>query len=117
MGFDEQRGVSWIRTHRVDRGPGNDALMTKIGDVLVRPFLSQSAADGALPCCLPRPPRKRNAENGLLALIYLHYYGPTGLFELIGAPGPAVIGAQAKDLAVAGAASSTDCGDTLVRPA
>lgn len=79
----------YARTELIANGPGDDALMTKIGNVLVRPFLSQSAA---------------------------------------GAPGPAVIGAQAKDLAVASAASSTDCGTTkgassqpygrtLVRPA
>jgi NAD(P)-dependent dehydrogenase (short-subunit alcohol dehydrogenase family) len=51
------------RTELIANGPGADALMTKIGNVLVRPFLSQSAADGA--------------------------------------PGPAVIGVHAKELAVA----------------
>src|SRR5713226_1876745 len=39
----------YARTELIANGPGADALTTKIGNVLVRPFLSQSAADGALP--------------------------------------------------------------------
>ncbi len=82
----------FARTELIANGPGADALMWKIHKVLVRPFLSHSAADGALPVLFAAT--SAEANNG-------GYYGPTGRFELIGAPGPAVIGARAKDLAVA----------------
>jgi NAD(P)-dependent dehydrogenase (short-subunit alcohol dehydrogenase family) len=81
----------FARTELIANGPGADALMAKISNRL-RPFLSQSAADGALPLLLAAT--SPEAKGG-------GYYGPTGLFELIGAPGPARIGAHAKDLAVA----------------
>ncbi len=82
----------YARTELIANGPGRDALMTKIGEFLLGPFLSQSAADGALPVlyAATNPEAKRGG-----------YYGPTGPFELIGAPGAAVIGAHAKDPAVA----------------
>jgi NAD(P)-dependent dehydrogenase (short-subunit alcohol dehydrogenase family) len=82
----------YARTDLIANGPGDDALATKINKLLVRPFLSQSAADGALPVLLAAT--SPEAKGG-------GYYGPTGLFELIGAPGPAVIGSHAKDLGVA----------------
>jgi NAD(P)-dependent dehydrogenase (short-subunit alcohol dehydrogenase family) len=82
----------YARTDLIANGPGAGALMTKINNVLVRPFLSQSAAEGALPVLFAAT--SPEAKDG-------GYYGPTGRFELIGAPGPAVIGAHAKDLAVA----------------
>jgi NAD(P)-dependent dehydrogenase (short-subunit alcohol dehydrogenase family) len=82
----------YARTDLIANGPGSAALMTKINNVFVRPFLSQSAADGALPVLFAATsPEAKGGE----------YYGPAGWFELIGAPGPAVIGAHAKDLAVA----------------
>ena len=82
----------FARTDLIANGPGNDALATKINKLLVQPFLSQSAADGALPLLLAAT--SPEAEGG-------GYYGPTGLFELIGAPGRAAIGSHAKDLGVA----------------
>jgi NAD(P)-dependent dehydrogenase (short-subunit alcohol dehydrogenase family) len=82
----------YARTELIANGPGADALMTRIGNMVVRPFLSQSAADGALPVLFAAT--SPDAKGG-------GYYGPAGPFELIGAPGPAVIGAHAKDLAVA----------------
>jgi NAD(P)-dependent dehydrogenase (short-subunit alcohol dehydrogenase family) len=82
----------YARTDLIANGPGDDALAAKINKLLVRPFLSQSAADGALPLLLAAT--SPEAEGGA-------YYGPTGLFELIGAPGSAVIGSHAKDLGVA----------------
>ncbi len=82
----------YARTDLIANGPGDDALAAKINKLLVRPFLSQSAADGALPVLLAAT--SPEAKGG-------GYYGPTGLFELIGAPGPAVIGSHAKDLGVA----------------
>jgi NAD(P)-dependent dehydrogenase (short-subunit alcohol dehydrogenase family) len=82
----------YARTELIANGPGADALTTRIGNVLVRPFLSQSAADGALPVLFAAT--SPDAKGG-------GYYGPTGPFELIGAPGLAAIGSHAKDLAVA----------------
>jgi hypothetical protein len=82
----------YARTELIANGPGSGSLMARINNVLVRPFLSQSAADGALPVLLAvTSPEAKGGD----------YYGPTGRFELIGAPGHAVIGARAKDLAVA----------------
>jgi NAD(P)-dependent dehydrogenase (short-subunit alcohol dehydrogenase family) len=82
----------YARTDLIANGPGADALMTKINNLLVRPFLSQSAADGALPVLFAATSPEAKGAG---------YYGPIGRFELIGAPGPAVIGAHAKDWAVA----------------
>jgi hypothetical protein len=41
--------AGWTANGAITSGPGAGALITKIGNVLVRPFLSQSAADGELP--------------------------------------------------------------------
>jgi NAD(P)-dependent dehydrogenase (short-subunit alcohol dehydrogenase family) len=82
----------YARTDLIANGPGADAFLTKVNNLLVRPFLSQSAADGALPVLFAATSPEAKGAG---------YYGPTGRFELIGAPGPAVIGAHAKDLAVA----------------
>ena len=82
----------YARTELIANGPGLDGLAWKINNLLVRPFLSQSASDGALPVLFAATsPHAKGAG----------YYGPAGPFELIGAPGPAVIGKHAKDLAVA----------------
>lgn len=83
----------YARTELIANGPGAGALSTKINNLLVRPFFSQSAVDGALPTLFAAT--SPEAKSG-------GYYGPTGRFELTGAPGPAVIGENAKDLAVAG---------------
>jgi NAD(P)-dependent dehydrogenase (short-subunit alcohol dehydrogenase family) len=82
----------YARTDLIANGPGAGALMTKINNLLVRPFLSQSAADGGLPVLFAAT--SPEAKGG-------GYYGPTGRFELIGATGPAVVGARAKDMSVA----------------
>lgn len=82
----------YARTELIANGPGLDALPTKINNLVVRPFFSQSAADGALPVLFAATSPEAEAGG---------YYGPNGPFELIGSPGPAVIGAHAKDLAVA----------------
>jgi NAD(P)-dependent dehydrogenase (short-subunit alcohol dehydrogenase family) len=81
----------FARTELIANGPGADARLTKINN-MVRPFLSHSAADGALPVLFAAT--SPEAKGG-------GYYGPTGPFELIGASGPAVIGSHAKDLGVA----------------
>jgi NAD(P)-dependent dehydrogenase (short-subunit alcohol dehydrogenase family) len=81
----------FARTELIANGPGADARLTKINNAL-RPFLSHSAADGALPVLFAAT--SPEAKGG-------GYYGPTGPFELIGASGSAVIGSHAKDLGVA----------------
>jgi NAD(P)-dependent dehydrogenase (short-subunit alcohol dehydrogenase family) len=82
----------YARTELIANGPGLDGLAWKINNLLIRPFLSQSAADGALPVLLAATSPDAKGAG---------YYGPAGPFELIGAPGPAVIGKHAKDPDVA----------------
>jgi NAD(P)-dependent dehydrogenase (short-subunit alcohol dehydrogenase family) len=82
----------YARTELIANGPGANSLMARINNVLVRPFLSQSAPEGALPVLFAATSPEVKGGG---------YYGPTGPFELIGAPGPAVIGAHAKNLATA----------------
>jgi hypothetical protein len=82
----------YARTELIANGPGADAFATKINNVLIRPFLSQSAADGALPVLFAATSTDATRAG---------YYGPAGPFELIGAPGPSVIGKQVRDVDVA----------------
>jgi len=56
------------------------------------PLLSQSAAEGALPALYAAT--SPDAMPG-------GYYGSTGRFEMVGPPGPAVIGDKARDAAMA----------------
>jgi hypothetical protein len=58
----------------------------------LQPFISQSAAEGALPTLLAAT--SPAAEPG-------GYYGPNGFYELKGPPRPAKIMPQAKDFASA----------------
>jgi len=91
-GWGLMSNAGYARTELIANGPGADAMLTKINNVLVRPFLSQSAADGALPTLFAAT--SPEARDG-------GYYGPTGPFELIGPAGRAVIGERATDLAAA----------------
>ena len=43
----------YARTELIANGPGADSVLARINSVLVRPFLSQSAAEGALPVLVP----------------------------------------------------------------
>jgi hypothetical protein len=63
-----------------------------IGAMLAGPIFSQSADDGALPILFAAT--SLDVEPG-------GYYGPNGLGELRGSPGPSRIMPQAKDRAVA----------------
>ncbi len=62
----------YARTELIPNGPGANVLSTVLG-----PFLSQTPAAGALPQLFAAT--SPNAKPGA-------YYGPDGLFELVGAP-------------------------------
>jgi NAD(P)-dependent dehydrogenase (short-subunit alcohol dehydrogenase family) len=81
----------YARTDLIANGPGLDSPLTKFGRVL-QPFMSQSAADGALPTLYAAT--SPDAEDG-------GYYGPSRLFELVGPPKPARIAAAARQVATA----------------
>jgi len=78
-------------TELMANGPGTRGWMAQIAR-MVRPFASQSAAEGALPTLFAAASPR--AEPG-------GYYGPDWFYELKGAPVPAKIMPQAKDKAVA----------------
>ncbi|QOZ12505.1 SDR family oxidoreductase [Bradyrhizobium sp. CCBAU 51765] len=81
----------YARTDLLANGPGTDTVQGRL-DRLLRPLISQSAAEGALPTLFAAT--SPDAEPG-------SYYGPNGFYELKGPPGPASIMPQAKDLAAA----------------
>jgi NAD(P)-dependent dehydrogenase (short-subunit alcohol dehydrogenase family) len=81
----------YSRTDILVNGPGLDAPISRIS-MFIRPFLSQSAAEGALPILYAAVAPE--AERG-------GYYGPGGLFEAKGPVAKAVIARQAKDEAAA----------------
>jgi NAD(P)-dependent dehydrogenase (short-subunit alcohol dehydrogenase family) len=81
----------FARTDLIANGPGSSGVLSLISRAMT-PFLSHSAAEGALPTLLAATsPDARPAA----------YYGPKGFQELIGAPTEARIYPQAKDAAVA----------------
>jgi NAD(P)-dependent dehydrogenase (short-subunit alcohol dehydrogenase family) len=81
----------YARTDLLANGPGTDTVQGRL-DRLLRPLISQSAAEGALPTLFAAT--SPDAEPG-------SYYGPSGFYEVKGPPGPARIMPQAKDLAAA----------------
>jgi NAD(P)-dependent dehydrogenase (short-subunit alcohol dehydrogenase family) len=84
----------YARTDLIANGPLSEGRVG-IGErtsIFLQPWISQSAAAGALPTLFAAA--SPAAERG-------GYYGPVGFHELKGPPGPAVIGKQAKDTAVA----------------
>jgi NAD(P)-dependent dehydrogenase (short-subunit alcohol dehydrogenase family) len=81
----------WARTDLFTNGPGAGGFIG-LGTMLAAPIFSQSAEDGALPILFAAT--SPGVEPG-------RYYGPNGLGELKGPPGPAWIGPQAKNRATA----------------
>ena len=81
----------YARTDLMTNGPGANSLLWQINNVL-RPFISHSAAEGALPTLFAAT--SPQAKPG-------GYYGPNGFYELKGAPVPAKIMSQSTDAAVA----------------
>ena len=80
----------YARTELIANGPGANALLSRIGRVVLEPWASQSAADGALPTLLAAT--SPDAKGG-------EYYGPNGFYELKGPPAPAKMSARALDAA------------------
>jgi NAD(P)-dependent dehydrogenase (short-subunit alcohol dehydrogenase family) len=81
----------YARTDLMANGPGANSLLWQINNLL-RPFVSHSAADGALPTLFAAT--SPDAKGG-------GYYGPNWFYELKGPPAPAKIMPQANDAAVA----------------
>ena len=81
----------YARTDLMANGPGANSLLWQINKFL-RPLVSHSAADGALPTLFAAT--SPDAKGG-------GYYGPNWFYELKGPPAPAKIMPQANDAAVA----------------
>jgi NAD(P)-dependent dehydrogenase (short-subunit alcohol dehydrogenase family) len=81
----------FARTDLIANGPGDNGLMWLLSKSL-QPFISQSAAEGALPTLFAATSPQAKPAG---------YYGPNGFFELKGSPVPAKIMPQAKDAAAA----------------
>jgi NAD(P)-dependent dehydrogenase (short-subunit alcohol dehydrogenase family) len=81
----------YARTDLIANGPGTSGLLWQINRLL-RPFVSQSAAEGALPTLFAATSPQATPAG---------YYGPNGFYELKGPPAPAKIMPQAKDTAAA----------------
>ena len=81
----------FARTDLIANGPGDTGVLALVSRAM-KPFLSHSAAAGALPTLLAATsPDARPAA----------YYGPKGFQEMMGAPAEARIYPQAMDTAVA----------------
>ena len=76
----------------IANGPGTKGLLTRFNLRFLQPWMSQSAAAGALPTLYAATAAEAEPAG---------YYGPRDLFELKGPPVPAVIGRRARDAAVA----------------
>ena len=82
----------FARTDLMANGPGTKGMLWQINKLLL-PFISQSAAEGALPTLFAATFSPETKAAG--------YYGPNGFYELKGPPAPAKIMPQAKDAAAA----------------
>jgi NAD(P)-dependent dehydrogenase (short-subunit alcohol dehydrogenase family) len=81
----------FARTDLIANGPGTGGLSWLLNKAL-RPYISQSAAEGALPTLFAATSPEAKPAG---------YYGPNGFYELKGPPVPAKVMPQAKDAAVA----------------
>jgi NAD(P)-dependent dehydrogenase (short-subunit alcohol dehydrogenase family) len=81
----------YARTDLIANGPGTAGPAYQLGRLL-QPFMSQTAAAGALPT-LYAATAPQAIGGG--------YYGPIGFLELRGPPGPARVARQVRNLAVA----------------
>jgi NAD(P)-dependent dehydrogenase (short-subunit alcohol dehydrogenase family) len=77
----------YARTDLIPNGPGTSSLSWQLGKLL-QPYISHSAAEGALPTLFAAASLAAKAAG---------YYGPNGFYELKGPPAPAKIMPQAKD--------------------
>jgi NAD(P)-dependent dehydrogenase (short-subunit alcohol dehydrogenase family) len=81
----------FARTELIANGPGAHGLLWRINR-LFQPYISQSAAEGALPTLFAATSPHAKPSG---------YYGPDGFYELKGPPAPAKIMPQANDAAAA----------------
>jgi NAD(P)-dependent dehydrogenase (short-subunit alcohol dehydrogenase family) len=81
----------YARTELIPNGPGDKGAL-QVLNRLLQPYVSQSAADGALPTLFAAT--APDARGGA-------YYGPDGFYELKGPPTEAFIAPQARDEDVA----------------
>jgi len=81
----------FARTDLIANGPGASGLLWHVSRLL-QPYVSQSAAEGALPTLFAATSPEAKAGG---------YYGPNGFYEMKGPPVPAKIMPQAKDAAAA----------------
>jgi len=81
----------YARTDLIANGPGASGLLWQLNKSL-QPFVSHSAAEGALPTLFAATSPEAKAAG---------YYGPNWFYELKGPPVPAKIMPRAKDAAVA----------------
>jgi len=82
----------YARTELIANGPGSGSWMARLGHVLLEPWASQSAADGALPQLFAAT--SPDAVGG-------GYYGPSRLMGMVGPPAPARVAQRARDRAAA----------------
>jgi NAD(P)-dependent dehydrogenase (short-subunit alcohol dehydrogenase family) len=81
----------FARTDPIANGPGASGLLWHVSRLL-QPYVSQSAAEGALPTLFAATSPEAKAGG---------YYGPNGFYEMKGPPVPAKIMPQAKDAGAA----------------
>jgi NAD(P)-dependent dehydrogenase (short-subunit alcohol dehydrogenase family) len=81
----------FARTDLIANGPGASGLLWHVSR-LFQPYVSHSAAEGALPTLFAATSPQEKAGG---------YYGPNGFYEMKGPPVPAKIMPQAKDTAAA----------------
>jgi NAD(P)-dependent dehydrogenase (short-subunit alcohol dehydrogenase family) len=81
----------FARTDLIANGPGASGLLWHVSR-LFQPYVSHSAAEGALPTLFAATSPEAKAAG---------YYGPNGFYEIKGPPVPAKIMPQAKDAAAA----------------
>ena len=82
----------FARTDIISNGPGELHGLMRVLGALLQTFASQDAAGGAMPAMLAAT--GRNVQK-------LDYYGPSGMMEFKGPPGPVRLPARAKDDRVA----------------
>jgi NAD(P)-dependent dehydrogenase (short-subunit alcohol dehydrogenase family) len=81
----------FARTELIANGPGASGLLWHVSRLL-QPYVSHSAAEGALPTLFAATSPEAKAGG---------YYGPNGFYEMKGPPASAKIMPHAKDAAVA----------------
>ena len=81
----------FARTDLIANGPGASGLLWHVSRLL-QPYVSNSAADGALPTLFAATSPQAKAGG---------YYGPNGFYEIKGPPVPAKIMLRAKDATAA----------------